>query len=202
MGRIFVYLAAAIAGLILGGVSALYAAGMVPGSRGLAVSDVSVNGWHSDWSIGSATASPVTRARVARHGLLALAKEEAVYFTRATDDAGRPLVETCTYRMRGGDQPADWWSITLYDSDSRLPMNDGNALSVDRKQLGDGEGWTALISASAPEGGTAFLSSKNAGRFDLTLRLYVPREVLLNDPEGQLNPPSIERLRCDGEAPA
>lgn len=186
-------------GVIAGIVSALYMAGLV--GRGVSLGGrVDASGWHSDWTIGSEAANPWTRARIARHGLLALNKDEAVYFTRATDADGGRLTEGCTYRVSGGSVPALWWSITLYDSTSYLPRNTGEALSydlTDAAAAGDAADWSFTVAAEAPgEGG--WVSSEAAGEFDLTLRLYKPDAALLADPEGVLVPPVIEKLSCGG----
>ena len=125
-------------------------------------------------------------------------KEGAVYFVRNTDDEGESLTEDCTYRMSGGDQAAYWWSITLYDQDSMLPMNDDKALSFDASDAAAGEAWEAIISAEQPQTG-AWVSSRAAGMFDLTFRLYRPTEEVLVNPEAHVTPPSIERLFCGSE---
>ena len=206
MRRFFVYLLAMVAGCGIGVGSALGMAGLLPGADKLAFGDVDVGGWRSDFAIGSEAANPYTRARVARHGLLALAKSEAVYFTRSVDDAGAPLREACKYRLTTGAMPAEWWSITLYNSQSMLPANTDEALSINAAQnsvvrMGDesvGRGMTAIIAPRQPEGGGLWLSSRNAGTFDLTLRLYMPSEALLADPHAALDPPRIARLSCEG----
>jgi hypothetical protein len=208
MRRVFTYLGAAVAGCGIGIGSALGMAGLLPGADKLAFGDVDVGGWRSDFAIGSQAADPYTRARVARHGLLALAKSEAVYFTRAVDDAGAPLREACTYRLTTGAMPAGWWSITLYNGESLLPDNTDEALSINAAQdsvarVGDetiGRGVAATIAPRRPKDGGLWISSRNAGRFDLTLRLYMPTGELLADPAGTLDPPKIERLTCEGAA--
>ncbi|MDP3460692.1 MAG: DUF1214 domain-containing protein [Hyphomonas sp.] len=188
-------------GALLGLGSALAAAGIVgPGMR--LGGGVDVSGWTSDWTIGSAAANPWTRARVARHGLLALNKDEAVYFTRNTDNADARLTEDCTYRVSGGDMPALWWSVTLYDATSYLPANQDSALSFDQTKAGlegDEAAWSFVIAAEGPETG-GWVSSHKAGKFDLTLRLYKPAADLIADPEGVLTPPVIEKLSCGGPA--
>ena len=191
-------LVAVLVGLAIGGASALIVAGLWPAKGGITgISAVTVDGWRSDLSVGSATANPYTRARVARHGLLGLAQTEAIYFVRSTDDQGRPLRETCRYRLSGKGQDARWWSITLYDADSRLPMNDDESLSIDASEVGEGA-WSALIGPRRPADDGAWMSSRNAGTFDLTLRLYVPSPALLKDPARTLNAPRISRLGCEG----
>lgn len=192
------WIASTLVGMVLGVVSALWMAGQTQITPPISFQDVEVEGWHSDWTIGSEAADLYTRAWVARHGLLALTKREAVYFVRATDDDGQPLKEACDYRVSGGDFPAEWWSITIYDRDSRLPMNDGWALSVDKTDIGDQGDWTVLVSSAAMADGTQFISSKNAGVFDLTLRLYRPSAALIENPASNLVPPSIETVSCGG----
>jgi hypothetical protein len=191
-----------VLGLALGAASALYAAGIIGGSGLRLAGPVEAGGWQSDWSIGSQAANPWTRARVARHGLLALTKEEAVYFTRARDEEGRRLSEDCTYRVSGGEMPALWWSITLYDANSFLPRNEDNALSFDQTRAeasGEGDTWSFLIAPERPDTGGPWVSSRAAGAFDLTLRLYTPEAGFLEAPERRLSPPRIERLGCRGE---
>lgn len=192
------YLGGVVAGSLIGLGSALTMAGLWPDTSPLAFGDVDVAGWRSDFAIGSEAADPYTRARVARYGLLALAKSEAVYFTRAHDDAGAPLREGCRYRLSGGAMPAGWWSVTLYDARSMLPGNSDGALSIDAGRAGPGA-WQAVISPERPADAVHWISSRNAGTFDLTLRLYLPEPALLADPAAALDPPAITRLGCDGE---
>ena len=198
--RIAAYTLALIIGLVAGPASALYMAGLWPGAKPLDFGDIEVGGWRSDFAIGSKAADPYTKARVARHGLLGLAKSEAVYFTRTVDGEGQPLRENCDYKISGAAMPADWWSITLYDGESFLPANTDDALSIDATRLNAGDGpWEAIISAQKPEAGTSWISSRNAGEFDLTLRLYVPSDKLLESPERTLKPPVVERIACKGD---
>lgn len=201
MRRALVYILAIVGGCALGLGSAAGMAGLWPGASTLAFGDVEVDGWRSDFAIGSAAADPYTRARVARHGLLALAKSEAVYFTRATDDGGQSLREACTYRLTGGPMAAGWWSVTLYDAASMLPLNTDGALSFDAGRAG-GERWEAMIAPERPEDAEHWISSRKAGTFDLTLRLYLPAPALLADPQATLEPPRIERIDCNGKGAA
>lgn len=204
MRRSLHYLGGVVVGALLGLGSALWAAGLWPATSTMAFGDIDVGGWRSDFAIGSNAADPYTRARVARHGLLALAKTEAVYFTRTVDDEGLPLREACRYRIGGGPLPARWWSVTLYNADSMLPDNTDNAMSINAEQAGPGR-WAAtiqprkpdLIAPTRPAAIGGWISSRNAGTFDLTLRLYVPDPALLADPRGALDPPTVERVDCE-----
>lgn len=191
-----------LVGLMLG---ALFGLGTAVAAAGLVGQGISLGGqietdnWRSDWTIGSASANPWTRARVARHGLLALNKDEAVYFTRAVDEAGDRLVEGCDYRVTGEALPAQWWSITLYNAESYLPDNTDNALSydlTDAAAAGDPASWFFDVSTVPSASGSGWVSSRGAGDFDLTLRLYKPDAELIADPERVLRAPFIQKLGC------
>lgn len=199
MGGAFKYITLALIGLALGAASALWMSGLLGPGTARGFSDVEVAGWATDRSIGAPSADAYTRARVARHGLLALTREEAIYFTRNTDDAGDRLRSNCIYTLSGGPQDALWWSITLYDGDSRLPMNSDGALSIDATRMGNDGPWTATIAPARPESG-AWLSSNGAERFDLTLRLYRPAPAVIEAPEDHLSTPQIRKISCDGAA--
>ena len=87
------YIFAAIMGIGIGIASALYLSGLWTNKQPMEFGGVNVNGWVSDFAVGSEQASPYVRARIARHGLLALAQSEAVYFVRSFDDDGQALIE-------------------------------------------------------------------------------------------------------------
>lgn len=194
------FIVAIIFGTNFGALTALWFGGLI--SSGPSIGDaINIQEWTSDWSIGSENANPYVRARVARNGLLAMRKEEAVYFVKTEDDQGAPLQEACTYIVSGDQYPALWWSITLYDANSRLPMNTGAHLSFDQTKADSRPGaWTFQVSADAPEDPEMpWVSSRASAEFDLTLRLYQPSDEVLADPEAILNPPRIERQSCRTE---
>ncbi|MEE1876632.1 DUF1214 domain-containing protein [Altererythrobacter litoralis] len=198
MKRALAFLVAGLIGIGIGAYSALAMSGLLPGeTRSFAGLDI--HGWVGDLTTGSADASPYVRARIARHGLLALAKSEAIYFTREQDDHGGLLNERCRYRLSGGPMPSQWWSVTLYNSESYLPDNSDGALSFDASRAGEGA-WSAIVSPNKPAEGENWISSRNAGRFDLTLRLYVPDEGVLDRPAEMIEMPVIERLDCEGDS--
>ena len=192
-----------VLGLLVGVGSALWMGGLLPGSPRVG-NAIEIDGWVSDWSIGSENASPYIRARVARNGLMGLRREEAVYFMKTTDDEGQRLREDCTYTVSGKTFPADWWSITVYGPDNRLPMNEDRALSFDQTQaepqLETSEVWAFRVQAMQGElPKDRWVSSKAASEFDMTLRLYRPSAALLADPEATLIPPKVETdFMCRG----
>ena len=157
-------------------------------------------GWYCSTVAGAADADPWTRAKVALTGLLALNKSQAIYFSRNTDDAGARLREGCRYKVSGGALPARWWSVTVYADDDYLPLNDDDALSFDATEVKpDTAGqWSALVSARS-EGDQPWASSRNAGDYTLTLRLYQPSRAAQED-FGAIAMPKVDRLDCGGAA--
>jgi hypothetical protein len=167
------------AGLGIG--SALYVL-----NQGMTLGKETVQGWVGSHVSGDSSADPYTRALVARAGLLALTQAETLYFNRTTDETGQPLRAECTYRLEGGPQPARWWSVTIYAADNYLPVNGDDAQSADATRVaasskpGDMGRWSVEI---APEKKDAihWISSKNAGNYALTIRLYNPEDGARKD---------------------
>lgn len=152
-----------------------------------------IGAWTTGIDYGSAEQSALTRAVVARRGLLALPAREARYYNASVDDAGRPLEGRCRYRVTGGALPARWWSLTLYDPDGYLagagPWSIGSAALPTAER----ERWTIIL-ASTPQP-AHWLPTAGLERFELTLRTYLPAGG------GRTNPardqlPSIRREAC------
>jgi hypothetical protein len=145
---------------------------------------------------GSVDADPWTRARVALSGLMALNRAQALYFVRKTDATGQPLREECQYRVSGGPLPARWWSVTVYAPDNYLPQNSDHALSFDATHVHpDASGRWQALAASRPVPGTVWVSTRKAGQFDLTLRLYNPTPAAQAD-FASIPLPAVERIAC------
>lgn len=183
-----------VAGLAVGAGSAAWSM-----KRG-GLSGVGAAGWYGSSVTGSVDADPWTRARVALTGLLALNKSQAIYFTTNVDTAGARLREDCRYAVKGGALPARWWSVTVYADDDYLPLNDDDALSFDATEVKpDAAGqWSAVVAAQRPAEG-AWASSRKAGDYSLTLRLYQPAKAAQDD-YGTIPMPAVTRLDCAGAA--
>ena len=153
-------------------------------------------GWAGSRVTGSSEAGPLLRARVALTGLLALNRSQAIYFTRKVDDLGEPLREGCHYRLSGGSLPGRWWSITAYAADDYLPQNADDALSVDASEVRpDATGAWEAEAGPARNPAMPWLSTRRAGNFDLTLRIYNPTEQAQRD-FGTIAFPKVERISC------
>ena len=134
------------------------------------------------------------RARIAVHGLLALSREETLYYTAAGDSDGQALAGNCSYRIEGRDPPARWWSITAYGADDFLIPNDAERYSVSMNSVArapDGT-FTVTVSKAQTEGNWIPVT---AGHFDLTIRLYNPQASVVADP-ANVPLPTIRRTNC------
>lgn len=185
---------AVLIGLVLGvGVAVLVLTGRVLGSGG-----EHVGAWNINVDVGSDQGGPYVRAVTATQGLLALSRQEAVYFVALEDDDGRRLAADCSYELSGSDFAATWWSITAYDG-AYLAENDDDHPSVDAtgvERAPDGS-WTARLAPSRG-GVTNWLSTADNDSPNLLLRLYVPQESVLDDPS-TVDVPTIRRIDCEGE---
>lgn len=194
MKRLAFGLAVLVAGTALGVGSAMM---MIRG--GTMIGRIDNGQWISSRTIGSVDADPYTRALIARIGLLGLNQNETIYYNRTTDEEGRALDAGCLYRAEGGTMPARWWSITLYAPDSFLAVNGDDHPSIDATSIAaaaDGR-WRARIAPT--QGGAAnWISSKNAGAFSLSIRLYNP-EVAVRDHMADVPLPRIIRESCAGD---
>lgn len=201
-------LAAAVLGLVGGLGSALTLSGLVSDRIRLG-EIVEIDGWRSNWSIGTDAVDPYTKAWIARFGLFALRREEAVYFYTTLDAAGQPLDEECVYALDVDEQPGSWWSVTVYDGEGYLPKNADGRLSFDATKAEELQSRRVVLSAEMPEAGAEtdedngyWISTRNAGAFDVTLRVYQPTPVAIENPAQAFVLPSIKRLSCAGEMPS
>lgn len=167
-------------------------------SGAVRTSEKQVGAWSVDLDAGSEDAGFYQRGVTAVQGLLALAKEEAVYFVATEDGEGEELRGDCVYEVSGGDLPATWWSLTLYDG-SYLPENTDAHLSVDATSVTltpDGA-WSAYLGPDA-DAHDNWISTNGADRPNLVLRLYVPEDSVLAEPS-TVPVPEINRLGCGAQ---
>ena len=158
------------------------------------------NGWRVARSgIGTYGIDYGTRIGVAMIGLGALPPEEAIYPNAISDAQGRPLSGEHRYRIHfppGQTPPVDaFWSLTMYDENGFLVENPiGRYTLGDRDALALNEDGSldVLIQHDAPQGSQDNWLPAPAGEFAVTMRLYLPRDTLL---DGRWQVPGIIRLQ-------
>jgi hypothetical protein len=155
--------------------------------------EVRVGAWRTSLVSGSPDADAYTRAKVARVALLALAREETLYYVAEHDSRGARLRSLCRYRITGATPAARWWSITAYADDYFLFADDARRYSVGSSQLQpDAQGrFTMSTGPLAPGDGSAWIPTPGDRGLVLTLRLYNPDPAIAADPRA-FAAPAIE----------
>lgn len=177
--------------LLVGGALGYFSTGWIPR---LVYMQTSVhNGpWVTNLTIGSAEANIFTRAVIARHGLLALTRDEVVYYSADNDEEGNGLQSGYDYVIEGRDLDSGWWSITVYGADDFLIYNDEDRFSYTSTEIEyDSDGyWRIYLSQSPKEGN--WLPTGDEESLALVMRLYTPGQEFYDNP-GTVELPRIIR---------
>jgi len=149
--------------------------------------------WTTSLGYGTKATDPLTRAMVARSGLLALPAKETIYWMAKNDASGAPLDGNCRYSLSGKPLDARWWSVTVYDDKGYLVDNPGRIWSVNGANVAlDGKGeWRVAISPDKPPD-AAWLPGTKGQPFQLTLRMYNPGKAFRADPEKAVLPQIVK----------
>jgi hypothetical protein len=185
------YCVAIVAGLALG----LGAAWAITG-QGLRGGDIRNGIWTTSLNYGVKDTDLVTRAAVARDGLLALPATETVYWSARADAEGKPLDGKCRYSLSGPKLDARWWSVTIYDTRGylmagKVPVWSVNGANVPLDSAGR---WRVEISPQRPVSG-GWLPSDDTQTFHLTLRMYNPGKGFMANP-AKAELPKVKREDC------
>jgi hypothetical protein len=152
---------------------------------------VQVGAWKGNMLAGSPDADMYTRATIALNALLALGRDETMYFIANTDDQGKPLRSHCSYTVEGTAPLARWWSITAYADDMFLfdAPNQKYSVNGDTIALDAARRFAFRTGPTQPQGLT-WLPTPGQRGMVLTLRLYNPDPSLQAAPSS-LMPPRI-----------
>jgi hypothetical protein len=155
---------------------------------------VEVGAWRANMHAGSLDAGMYTRATVAVNALLALGRDETMYFVATRDDAGHSLQSQCNYRISGTPPAARWWSITAYADDMFLfdAPNGKYSLNGSTATL-NAAGDFSFTTGPVAQGDSYWLPTPGRRGLLLTLRLYNPEPALQAAPQA-LQAPSIQRI--------
>jgi len=181
-------LAVLVAGTMLGLLATWLAVFRFPPGR------ISDGPWQANPEAATAQSDAYRRAIAAVHGLFAMSRAGAVYYTATTDSEGRALTGRCRYKVEGPAPDARWWSITAYGPDDYLIANHTGRYSVTKQQAAaDARGNIAVLVGGTSGGNN--LIPLGTGRFSLSLRLYNPGPEFIADPAaGAL--PALLRVAC------
>jgi hypothetical protein len=160
------------------------------------VGSVRVGPWLTWPKIGSREADPYARAVVARSGDLPLGIGEGLAFLASGDSAGRPLTGSCAYRVGSVTPQARYWTLTIYDADSRPARSElgrSGMTSAEVLRADDG-GFAVALSRTVRPGN--WLQLPESGPFTLVLRLYDTPVAAGSAALDARVLPAIERLEC------
>jgi hypothetical protein len=186
---IVVVVAVSIAG---GGASVWYA---LKANEGIGA--LTIDGWTTFPSLGTADADPYSKARVARDGILALGRAEGLTFSAGRDAQGDALRRECTYRIEGPVPPARFW--TLYATDQTGTMirayerRPGALHSYQLTRRADN---SVEISAGAHPSPGNWLAISGSGPMKLVLSFF-DTPVASGGGASDVVLPAIHRLSCD-----
>ncbi|MGW4350784.1 DUF1254 domain-containing protein [Nocardia sp. NPDC004582] len=154
------------------------------------------NGWLFNLEVGAYGTDYPLRAQVAALGLGANLPRDAVYPTINANADGDSRFRV-TFAKDQLPPVGAFWSLTAYDSDSYLVQNPARIYSVGHlvPLAPAADGTVAIAVQSADPGPEVpaghWLPIPESGRFSLTLRLYAPKESVLN---GKWEVPKLEKL--------
>ncbi len=151
------------------------------------------DGWATARAIGDESANPYLRAWAARHGIWALPRREAIYFSAEVDADGQLLQGNCSYRIDGGSLPTRWWSVAAYRNDLWMD-NSADKYSINSQEFQSDDIWSASFGV-APSDAVWLPSDGKRGEVVFVLRLYDPDETLIADPLA-ITLPTITREGC------
>ncbi|MBZ5610963.1 MAG: DUF1254 domain-containing protein [Acidobacteriia bacterium] len=147
------------------------------------------NGWaDTGGTVGKYGANYAARAAIARFGLGALPSEDAIYVTCKQDANGKPLDGSHPYRMHFSKAQVPpvraFWSLTMYGEDGYFAANPIHRFAIgDRDPLKfNPDGSLDLYiqhDSPSPDRASNWLPAP-AGKFNLILRLYWPKDEVLN----------------------
>lgn len=158
------------------------------------------NGWSMNTdTVGVYGNYYLKRAIVANLGLGANLPEDAIYPMNLTDDTGKPLDGINNYRIHFEKKDIPpiqaFWSITLYDDEGYQVANSLNRFAISSwmplQYNADGSLDLYFQNESPGAEKEANWLPAPKGPFNLTMRLYAPKEAAL---VGKWNPPPVKRL--------
>jgi hypothetical protein len=156
------------------------------------------NGWQLNTdSMGVYGNNYLKRAIVAMVGLGANQSEDAIYPLAVADSNGKELLGGKSYVMRFAKSelpPVEaFWSLTMYDEEGFQIPNELNRFAIgDRDNLKFGKDGSLELYIQPNNPGadkvSNWLPSAKSGKLGLTMRLYAPKESVL---QGRWQPPAV-----------
>ncbi|MEK2687444.1 DUF1254 domain-containing protein [Bdellovibrio sp. GT3] len=160
-----------------------------------------INGWGVPKVIGTYGNDYMARAVIAKKGLGANLKQDAMYPWASVDNSGAPLNGKNNYIIRftkGNLPPVNgFWSLTMYNSNQFFVKNPINRFAIgdrDKLRLNRDGSLDIYLQASSPgkDKEANWLPAPADQDFNLIMRLYWPKQAVL---DGTWKPPGIEKVQ-------
>jgi hypothetical protein len=136
------------------------------------IDTIELGAWQAWPNAGTADADPYSRARLARTGEIPLGSGEGLVLLALTDDSGAPLTQACEYRIVGQTPPARLWTVALEDPDGRVVQGRSGASALGSDALLRAtDGSFEIVLSAKPQTGN-WISTADANRFRVVVRLY------------------------------
>lgn len=187
---LLIFVVLAVAGA-LGGV--LLARRRLSSNVGDNPDEIKLGAWTTNKLAGSSAANALTRARIAIHGILAMHRQETIYFFALQDDLGNPLDPDHEWEITGRSFDCRWWSFTLYDEEYQLIDSPSRRYSVHSDNVVPEPDGSYRIVISREDGRANWLAAGAAKKLMVTIRLYNPSQAVLDNVAG-VRLPSIRRI--------
>jgi hypothetical protein len=155
--------------------------------------EIRIGAWTTNKLAGSSAANALTRARIAIHGILAMHRQETIYFFASQDDLGNALTPDHDWEIAGRGFPCRWWSFTVYDEEYQLIESLSRRYSVHSDNVVPEVDGSYRIVVSRGNPNTNWLACGNAKTLMVTIRLYNPSQAALDDVTS-VKLPSIRRI--------
>jgi hypothetical protein len=163
---------------------------------GVGFGAVRVGAWVAHPRNGSVDADPYSRAVVARSGVMPLGLGEGLTFTAQRDDAGRPLVGACEYRIAGFVPPTRYWTLTAQTQAGALIANPAGRHGFTSAEIVRGPDGSFVVTVAPSARPGNWLPVPATGRFDLVLRLY---DTPISGASAVIDParmPAVAQVAC------
>lgn len=197
MARLLWFLSMALAAVVLGSTSAIYATQTI---RPTGMLKVGV--WEAVRSVGDAAADPYAHALIASSGQLPPGSAEGTRFVAQTSRDGEALIPDCSITLTGQVEVARLWTLSLAQTNGMpLPLGERNDLGErysmhSRDLVYNADGSFALTIGPRPETPNTILL-----RYDqpISLVLHVYDGAVTSVPEtGTAALPQVSLIRDQG----
>lgn len=131
--------------------------------------------WSAWLGAGRAHPDPYSRAVIARTGQVPLGPGEAILLVTARDDAGRPIVGGCDYRLSGALPDVRLWTLEVVDAAGAVAANPSERYYLSSHEVVAPSSGPVEITLSPRARPGNWLPIAGAGALTVLLRLYDPQ---------------------------